>query len=144
MYSIETLRATHRRRGERGSSAIEFAIILPVLIMLVFGIVQFSIAYNRVQGLHAAAREGARVAALPQSDQATIDARVRSSLQGVLDNTDIQNATITVTPSANQPCDGAAPGTHVIVTVSAPDQLAVPLVVNKSITLTGRGEFLCE
>ena len=144
MSSVETLRATLRRRGERGSTAVEFAIILPILIMLVFGIVEFSIAYNRQQGLHAAAREGARVAALPQTSQAGIDSRVRSALQGVLNSTDISNATITVTPSGNQPCDGAAPGTHVVVTVSAPDQLAIPLVTNKSITLTGRGEFLCE
>ena len=144
MSNIATLRTALRRRGERGAAAVEFAIILPILIVLVFGIVEFSIAYNHQQGLHAAAREGARVASLPQSDQATIDARVRSALQGVLSATDIQNATITVTPSGNQPCDSAAPGTDVVVTVSAPDQLAVPLITNKTITLTGRGEFLCE
>jgi Flp pilus assembly protein TadG len=136
--------ARARRRNERGAAAVEFAIVLPILIVLVFGIVEFSIAYNREQGLHAAAREGARVAALPQTDQPTIVARVRSALQGVLSPSDIQAATISVTPTGNQPCDGAPAGTHVVVTVSAPDQLAIPLVTNSTVTLTGRGEFLCE
>ena len=144
MPNIRCFRATRLGRSERGAAAVEFAIILPILVMFVFGIVQFSIAYNHQQGLHAAAREGARIAALPQTDQATITSRVHSALQGVLSSTDIQKASITVSPAANQPCDGVAPGTHVVVTVSAPDQIAIPLVVDKSVTLTGRGEFLCE
>ncbi len=144
MIHLQARTGLHGRRDQRGAAAVEFAIILPILIALVFGIIEFSIAYNRQQGLHAAAREGARVAALPQTDQATIAAQVHASLQGVLNSTDIQNVAITVTPSADQPCDSAPPGTHVVVTVSAPDQLAIPLFTNKSITLTGRGEFLCE
>ena len=40
---------------ERGAAAVEFALVLPLLILLVFGIVQFAIAYNRTQGLHAMA-----------------------------------------------------------------------------------------
>ena len=47
--------------------------ILPLLILLVFGIVQFSLAYNRQQGLHAAARKGARIASLPQTTQTEIN-----------------------------------------------------------------------
>jgi Flp pilus assembly protein TadG len=143
MATSRTFTSASRRRSERGSAAVEFAILLPVLILLLFGIIEFSIAYNHQQGLHAAAREGARVAALPQSTQASVIDRVRSALQGVMNSTDIQNATITVTPSGNQPCNGAPAGTHVIVTVSAPDDLAIPLYT-KTLTLTGRGEFLCE
>ena len=143
MATSRTFTSASRRRSERGSAAVEFAILLPVLILLLFGIIEFSIAYNHQQGLHAAAREGARVAALPQSTQTSVIDRVRSALQGVMNSTDIQNATITVTPSGNQPCNGAPAGTHVVVTVSAPDDLAIPLYT-KTLTLTGRGEFLCE
>ena len=143
MVKSRTFTSASRRRSERGSAAVEFAILLPVLILILFGIIEFSIAYNHEQGLHAAAREGARVAALPQTTQATVIDRVRSALQGVMNSTDIQNATITVTPSGNQPCNGAPAGTHVVVTVSAPDDLAIPLYT-KTLTLTGRGEFLCE
>ena len=131
-------------RTERGAAAVEFAIVLPLLIILVFGIIEFSIAYNHKQGLHAAAREGARLAALPQSTQSDVTDRVRDALSGVLNTTEINAATITVTPNKTHPCDGAAPGTHVVVTVSAPDDLDIPLVTNSTLTLTGKGEFLCE
>ena len=50
--------------GEKGASAVEFAIILPILIMLVFGIIQFGVAYNSYIALTHAAREGARLAAV--------------------------------------------------------------------------------
>ena len=63
-----------RDRSERGAAVIEFAIVLPILILLVFGIVQFSIVYNRVQGLHAAAREAARLV-VPTPDHAVRDQR---------------------------------------------------------------------
>jgi len=46
---------------------VEFALIMPFLLMLVFGVIQFGTLFNRQQGMHAAAREGARVAALPSS-----------------------------------------------------------------------------
>ena len=131
-------------RDERGVAAVEFAIVLPLLILLVFGIVEFSVAYNRQQGLHAAAREGARVAALPQTTAGDIDTRVRSALSGVLSPSEITAATVTVTPSGSQPCNAAPRGTHVVVTVAVPDQLSIPMFKNQSLTLTGRGEFLCE
>lgn len=133
----------HRARGareERGAAAVEFAIVLPLLILLVFGIVQFSIAYNRQQGLHAAAREGARVASLPQTTQSDITDRVNDALQGVPFAT---SPTISVTPRSSQPCDQRV-GQTVVVTVSANTSIDIPLWGNQSVTLTGRGEFRCE
>ena len=50
--------------GEKGGSAVEFAIILPILIMLIFGIIQFGIAYNKYVSVAHAVREGARLAAV--------------------------------------------------------------------------------
>lgn len=52
------------RGREHGASAVEFALILPLLIVLVFGIIEFGLAFSRLQGLQAAAREGGRVAAV--------------------------------------------------------------------------------
>src|SRR5436190_13636937 len=100
-------RRVRRGSDERGAAVVEFAIVLPLLILLVFGIVEFSIAYNRQQGLHAAAREGARVAALPQTTSSEIDTRVRSALSGVLSPSEISAATVTVTPIGSQPCNAA-------------------------------------
>jgi Flp pilus assembly protein TadG len=134
----------HNETDERGAAVVEFAIVLPLLVLLVFGIVQFSIAYNRQQGLHAAAREGARVAALPQTTSSEVVDRVKSALSGVLNSSAIDSATITITPSSSQPCNGVAAGTHVSVTVSSPTQMDIPLFKNQTVTLTGKGEFLCE
>jgi hypothetical protein len=47
-------------RGEHGSVAVEFAIILPVLLLLVFGIIDFGHAYYMRHIMSDASREGAR------------------------------------------------------------------------------------
>lgn len=53
-----------KKATERGAAAVEFAILVPVLIMFVFGIVEFGRAYNVQVTLTSAAREGARVMAI--------------------------------------------------------------------------------
>lgn len=71
-----------RRHRADGASAVEFAILLPLLMLLVFGIIAFSQAYNRSQGMNAAVREGARLAALGDSTVDDIRARVRNAVSG--------------------------------------------------------------
>lgn len=129
---------------ERGAAAVEFALILPLLVMLVFGIVEFSILFNRQQGLHAAAREGARVAALPTSTQSQIRDKVRDALDGVLSPADAAAASISISPNATRPCDLQPAGTRVVVRVEIEDQVDVPLINVGTVDLTGRGEFRCE
>ena len=135
-------RILHPTRDQRGAAAVEMAIVLPILILLVFGIIQFSIYFNRLQGLQAAAREGARVAALPQSTQSDIKAKVTSALSGVLPTT--QSPVITVNPSSGNPCDLQAADARVVVTVKANTDLDIPLWGSQTVTLTGKGEFKCE
>ena len=49
-------------RGEDGAAAVEFALLLPLLILLLFGFIQFGTAFNaRIQATNAA-REAARMA----------------------------------------------------------------------------------
>jgi Flp pilus assembly protein TadG len=129
------------QQRETGAAAVEFAIVLPVLVVLLFGIIQCSIAFNRAQGLHAAAREGARLAALRQSTRSQIEERVRDALAGVVP--DAAAVTITVTPSSNQPCN-LRPGESVEVTARYPTEIDIPLWGNQTLTLTGRGTFRCE
>ena len=56
-------------KNEKGASAVEFALILPILVMLVFGIFQFGIAYNNYITITHAAREGARLAAVDLNNE---------------------------------------------------------------------------
>lgn len=49
-----------KSRGETGASAVEFAIVLPVLLVVIFGIIEFGFAiYDKTMITHAS-REGAR------------------------------------------------------------------------------------
>lgn len=49
-----------KSKGQRGASAVEFAIVLPVLVLLVFGIIEFSVALYDKAMITNASREGAR------------------------------------------------------------------------------------
>jgi Flp pilus assembly protein TadG len=54
-----------RPSGQRGAELFEFALVLPVLLMLLLGIIWMGRAYNVYQTITRAAREGARYAVLP-------------------------------------------------------------------------------
>jgi Flp pilus assembly protein TadG len=49
-------------KNQRGASAVEFAILLPLLALLIFGVIEFGILFYNQQVLTNASREGARAA----------------------------------------------------------------------------------
>src|SRR3972149_891752 len=53
-----------RLKKEKGAAAVEFALLLPVLVMLVFGIIYFGPVYNNYVAISHAARDGARLLAV--------------------------------------------------------------------------------
>jgi Flp pilus assembly protein TadG len=118
-------------------------------VLLLFGIIEFSVAYNRAQALHAAAREGARLGSLPESDVGTIKSRVNDAFAGV---TFDGNPVITVSsnggaalPNTAVPCGPPAlPNSTVEVKVTVPEEVDIPLMGARSVTLTGEGVFKCE
>lgn len=57
-----------RRRHDRGAAAVEFALVLPILCMLLFGIVSFGFAISDKVALVNAVREGARFGASTVND----------------------------------------------------------------------------
>jgi Flp pilus assembly protein TadG len=75
-------------KEENGQTMVEFALVLPILLALVFGIVQFAIAFNNyltlTDAVRAGSREGAVSRALPNPTQVAID-RVRSAASTSLD-----------------------------------------------------------
>ncbi len=54
------LRKLHRR--EDGAAAVEFALVLPVLVLLVFGIMEFGMTFRDTLTIASATRTGARTA----------------------------------------------------------------------------------
>ena len=73
------MRRLHRRvRSERGAELIEFALTLPLLLLLVLGIIEFGFLFQEYEVVTNAAREGARLAALiPSAGYTTNEAKIR-------------------------------------------------------------------
>ena len=61
-------RSANRRRDERGQSLVEFALLLPFLLILLMGIFEIGRAWQRSQVLTDICREAARVAAVASSN----------------------------------------------------------------------------
>jgi Flp pilus assembly protein TadG len=83
-----------RREGERGSELIEFALVLPILLLIIAGIVDFGFLFQRYEVVTNAAREGARIAVLPSGYNT--DTNVQSRVQQYLTASGLNN-TPTVT-----------------------------------------------
>jgi hypothetical protein len=66
-----------RLASARGAELIEFALVLPLLLLLVLGIVDFGFLFQRLEVITNAAREGARIAVLAGSGYSTDDVKDR-------------------------------------------------------------------
>lgn len=82
-----TRRAVSQIRSEDGQALVEFALVIPVLLLLILGLVEFSRAWNAQQVITDAARESLRRSVVADSDftyeemrQVIDDALVRASL----------------------------------------------------------------
>ena len=63
--------ARGRSRRDGGAALVEFALIAPVLFLVLFGIIEFGIALNDYQSIRHGVRDGARQAAVQQYGSAT-------------------------------------------------------------------------
>ncbi len=129
-----------RRGSERGAVMAEFVIILPLLVIMLFAIIEFGIVYNRVQALHAAAREGARIASIRESTSGQVTTGITNALSGV---TFDSGPSVALTPNTAKPCSNR-PGQTVTVVLTATYNLDIPLVPGTTLNLTGNGSFRCE
>ena len=75
--------ARSRARQTEGTATIEMVIVLPLLLMILFGIAEFSVMFSRWQAVTNAAREGARTAVVYRApcDVATVLGEVRDRVR---------------------------------------------------------------
>jgi hypothetical protein len=86
----QPLDVTSSHRGlarERGAAAVEFALVVPVLVLLLLGIIELGYIFNQQLTVSNAAREGARVLAITrdESDAETAAMGVAATLVGTPD-----------------------------------------------------------
>lgn len=75
------LKKTGHIGNARGNAVIEFALVLPILLLILFGITEFGRMILTTNILNTASREGARLAAVsPAGETAAIEARVNEVL----------------------------------------------------------------
>jgi len=135
--------ASGRKPRDRGSAAVEFALVVPVLLLIVFGIIDFGRMLNAQITLTGAAREGVRLAALGYPN-AVVQARVAAAAP------DLSGVTVTVAASCPP---GAGPAADAQVNVSDPFSFITPIGaiaglfgagVGAPAELTAQGVMPCE
>ena len=132
-------------RREEGAAAVEFALIVGLLAILVFGLLEYGLAFWQVQNLRAAAREGARVAAVrgnsSQIGSAMVEASAGSLPPGFGGF------------SANKVCNDTTSGEQVKVTiqnaalsgsVKEAFEVSIPFLPPIQLDPTLAGSFRCE
>jgi len=77
---MAALRRNRKLGNERGATLIETALVLPLLLLMVLGILDFGMLFWRFEGVTNAAREGARVAILPGYSATDVEFRVNQYL----------------------------------------------------------------
>ena len=115
-----------------GAVAVEFAILAPVLVMLLLGIMEFGRAYNAQASLSAGAREGVRVMAVSKDPTA---ARTAAKIAAVSLKPALTDANVSFSPTT---CTSGAQ-----VTITITYSLSTLTGIAGPFTLTGKGAMLC-
>jgi len=155
-----------RRRTQRGATAVEFAFVVPILITLVFGVIQFGFVFAQLSALSHGARQGARwgvVNLLATHTCGTVIQQVRTGAQTIAMPGDTVNVAVTGAggscsssgdepavisgDAAASPCtnaDADTPG-NLTVTASFPTRIDIPpFGIGGSFTLKQSSTYRCE
>jgi hypothetical protein len=112
------------RQGEkqqrRGVAAVELAVVSPIFFMLILAMIEFGSAMLAQQAITNAAREGARIAVLPDGSADRAETYAKGVLQSA--GIDGEMATVNITDEEGNPIDPALAtyGDIIMVRVSLP------------------------
>lgn len=132
-------RLTRAERPDRGAAAVEFALVLPLLLLVVFGLVDFGRALNEQILLGRAAQQGARAAALRQTDTV---ARTQAAARPLVN----VGVAITACPAGTvTSADATVVATHPFTFITPVDAFVSMFGgdLGTGLTLTGRGVMRC-
>ena len=140
---------TYRQFGESGQSLIEFAITLPLLLLIAFGIIEFGRAYYQYNTLSKAIRNGARYMSFHPYDGTNISNAQNMVVYGQSSGGStpilpgLTTSMITITPSGGTaPYDPINPPQSVTVgVVSYPFNSLAPGIISLNVTLSPQVMF---
>ena len=104
-------------RKKRGQAMVEFALVLPIFIVLLMGIMEFGLLFHQYLVVTSASREGARAAAVGGTD-----AEIMAVTSFAAASIDKGNLTTLVTPAIR------VKGTAVTVSVTNPVTINTPII----------------
>ena len=107
-----------RWRSDEGANLVEFALCLPLLLLVVLGIAEFGFIFQRYEVVTNAAREGARMAVLPGYTAADVQGRVSAYLTSGRVPTTVTNPVVLVENASIAVSGGRPPITARRVTVT--------------------------
>ena len=147
MLKLIRSRTEKGQRGEKGQALLEFALLVPIFLMLLFAIVDFGMGFHSWITVTNSAREGARLGAVHAT---TDDIRDRVYATATLINEDT-NMEVLVTNATDA---GGLPGESVVVQVDYDYDLITPLasfvafisgdIIGPTLTLSSTAEMRLE
>jgi hypothetical protein len=123
---------TRKVSNERGAAVVELALVLPILLTVLLGIVEFGRAYNTKISLTHAAREGARAAAVGYDDD-----EVEDVVKDAATTLPLTDADIDIVGD----CDD--PGDPIEVSASYDFDFIVPFLDDLTMDLSSTGSMRC-
>lgn len=130
-------RLARRLGSERGAVAVEFALVVPLLLVLLFGIISVSRAFQ-VQGtLSGAAREAARAMAIQNDVGAAKSAAVFAASTSSLP---LSPGDVSISPTT---CTGKPATQNITVTITSRFQPAGSFAGGMSFDITSKAVFRC-
>jgi Flp pilus assembly protein TadG len=87
-----------RTPADSGAAAVEMALLLPILLTVVFGIIEFGFAFNAQISLTQATREAVRVGAIGEQSTEAMEARLGEAYNAVRAGPPVAEATVACDP----------------------------------------------
>lgn len=108
-----------KKKNNRGQALVETALVLPIILLILLGIIDFGLMFNNYLVVSNASREGARTAAVGATDS-----EITSLVANVAATLDVSKITVTITPSQSL----RKKGDEVVVTVDYDYNMITPII----------------
>ena len=126
-----------RAHGERGASAVEFALVVPLLLLFLFSVISVSRALQVQSTLSGAAREAARAYSIDSDAGAARSQAIYAASASAIS---LGSGDISIAPGS---CKNAAPGTDVTVTITIQFQPTGSFAGGIAFPITGKAVYRC-